>query len=258
MQSTLSVKRIVKVANIDANGTFMGSDATNPGETPKSAAMETVCRGTVVTCEGNKKTLYDRVKSCGGPDFKSKLSDALDLFPERKPIFEKLIEVYSRPEPLFDSFLALLDAAATNPELKIVVRTFGKDGPLIKERIALRHPQMIFHDLVCSRKPSGRPFFQTVKLGIEIDLSELISQSSHNEHFFVQDDYAYWNAHGRSDEAGKYVPGARLTHEIKVVHVGLDDNPCMYSFGEEPATIHRVVTEDAALDPSYFLNLLGI
>lgn len=225
--------------HFDINGTIIGIDSTDKDASIEDAALEAICRATSTL---PNQSFYEELKAKGG-DYKSRMNTVFDKYPERRLAYEKLVVAY-RANILFPSFQAVVKSLGPND--RIILRTFGLDGPrvveLLDQQFGLKFQKLSWNSKEDS--PSGKAFPQLVG----------------SSHILIQDNYNHWNTNGRQANAGKMIPRSE-----GVIQIGFDDNPCMYAENptseeherQSPIIIHRVVTERAALDENYYLNLIA-
>lgn len=220
---------MLKVYHFDINGTIIGTDSTD-NVSIEEMASEALSRSISLDGEisGEELTYYLHIKQTT-KDYKSKIYNCVDEFPQHKDRYNQLVKVFK--QGLFESFLKLVDREFKNNKSLLVLRTFGKD-----------------RDFVASMLKDRNMTFVSYKSG---ELNDKLYRDCHEKgvHIMVQDDYKRWNDNGRAVEFGK-----EIKHFEGIIQYGFDDNPCMNC--ESGVGFYRVNTLRAALEEDYYIKML--
>ena len=187
-------------------------------------------------------TFYDYIKG-KDKDYKNTTSHFTEnntygkqLYQVIKPMLDKMNKSF-----LFESFTNLVEKLDDN--VKIIFRTFGNDGDKVLENF--KHKDVL----------SG--YFDVDKLCLnngvilhglqEINEFILLNKS----HLFIQEDYHYWNNHGKDKLYGKQLMGS-----ANFTQLFFDDNPCVHVVDNTNATFIKINTLQAMMDKDYYVNLI--
>jgi len=184
----------------------------------------------------------------------------------------RLLEFYAPgTSPLFPSVLELLRVW---PQAKLIFRTFGVDAPHVVSCLRdLHQVERTFVGFKLTRSAPAEakeeePLFQLVgaddnrpvlQQATALQVGDFLEALPTDA--YIIDDYAYWNAHGRTAAAGKPifpVSGTKRSTCGRILQLGLDDNDCMYEAGPSTATCALYQTRINPLDPLRNLHFFTI
>lgn len=230
------------VYHFDINGTIIGTDSTNVGETIEHAAAEALARSVTWMPDGrltqpHELSFYEQIKKTD-PDYKQRIARLIDSHLHLKEKYDDLRVAFQGG--LFESFLRLLEQRVVNQTKQVVVlRTFGYDGDQVI--------RMLKAD---DRFSNIRTFIWTEKLLDAERLSAMLELDRYQLVLF-QDDYEKWNDANRDPLFGKVID-----HMEGWQQFGFDDNPCM-TMGKHADNIKlfRINTYSAATNPNYYIDL---
>lgn len=237
------------IYHLNINGTMVGFDSTDT-HSIEDAVIEYMGRNInidIITLADSDISIYEQIKKLHQTNYKEKNAEFMTkLMKDDKYIMMKnsLIGVFSNG--IFPSVITLL-ASQNN---KIVLRTFGLDGPVIVEQLQSFFPLMRFISLESIWANDVNYFRNGDEIYPMSELNNLIESVDTNTHFLMKDNYDYWNKKGREASCGKCIYSA----ECPVF--GFDDNNCMFSIGNGPVAIFKVNTIQCALDSIYLYDLV--
>jgi len=228
-----------RIFHFDVNRTIIGTDSTDDISLLSTVKQCICCSidvdGNFLTHKSGKDNYYQHLKD-NNKNYKELCESVLDTFPQYQPLVPQLIDVFS--QGLFPSFRQVL---TMYPEDKIVLRTFGHDGP----------------EVIKDLQPMKFVSFQAVWTGNEVsfrssdgNLYEMEEVLTMDSHILIVDNYKHWNKNGRSKEVGKIIkslPG--------VIQIGFDDNDCMSTVGDN-VYFFQVNTILAAINSSLFTDII--
>nr|QYA18791.1 hypothetical protein KOM_12_523 [Clandestinovirus] len=227
--------------HFDINGTIIGTDSTNIGETIHDAALEGLARSMTWLLNGDSalphhETYYEHIKKYDTEGYKNRIANLLGNHPHLKPKYDLLCDAYKKG--LFESFLHFLETTIVGkPDQVVIFRTFGHDG------------NQVLQLLKCDNR------FEHLNTIILEDLTNIPSILNAKQHQLIlyQDDYETWNNANRNPLFGKVIKSIDGWNQC-----GFDDNRCMVAEGNiETVRIFKVNTFEAAIDKFYFINLMS-
>ena len=153
---------------------------------------------------------------------------------------------------LMDSFIEIIKEYGENPDVIIVLRTFGADTDnTVKnlQKCIRENTKLIIKGTF--NHYDDRPVVKLENGHTIHGLDDLNKYFLHIDHYLaLQEDYDYWNNKGRTNKYGKQLLG-----DSKITQIFFDDNNCVNVINDLNTKFVKVNTLDA-IDKNYYKNII--
>jgi len=260
------------ILNFDINGTITPIDSTDFDLDPSAVANMVISKSIYGQIDSFNKwvindnpfkidrdsvSFYNYSKKIFKDDYKDRIytfTDNDNIGEQFRVYYDKIIVDIENENLIFNSFLKVINE---HSDSKLVLRTFGLDGPLIindlKEKYGYDKP---FTFCTYIRSDEGDTLNVKDKdiKGLD-EIGKFITNHKHN--LCIKDDYKYWSIDNNKDKS--YGKPMILSHKHKQIF--FDDNNCVITF-EQDGTISdnkyfcQINTILAMTDDDYFLDII--
>jgi len=196
---------------------------------------------------------YNHLKKIGSKHLAYVFTNKGELGEPFRKYYDDIVK-HELGDIIFRSFLKVLDKYN---DAKLVLRTFGNDGPMIVDHINTVHgyeKPFIYATYVRTDDQHMLKLSNDEIIGLK-NISDFISQ--HPDNICIKDDYEYWCA---NNNYIKHKGKPLIVNELDV-QIFFDDNDCVVTYGhkgdlKEDTYFNRINCIQAMLDHDYYIRLI--